>query len=284
MKHRLTPSHALKIGVDSNFSSRPCTVTFADETRFILTFKDMNKKKGADLNDHALVKLIQELDERSQHILNVILPQKCFSLTTILETDKQLLMEPEQVRSELGIQKNENGEKEINTKKRKLEQHCAPLEEHPSKKQEFQVESNTILVQALIKVKLEIVEFIDYITTLKLWVHLHVPKIEDGNNFGVQVQEEVLAELGRCEDFTVQSLSLSTKYFITRAKVIAKCFKHPGIKDFEECVHQLDEKTYIELITILRDLRNNYAIVYDFVQKNKDKILCPRNSYSGAMF
>jgi hypothetical protein len=49
-------------------------------------------------------------------------------------------------------------------------------------------------------------------------------------------------------------------------------------------VHQLDEKTYIEALTAMKDLRNNYAIVFDFVQKNKDKILCPRNSYTGTMF
>jgi hypothetical protein len=51
---------------------------------------------------------------------------------------------------------------------------------------------------------------------------MHVPKIEDGNNFGVAVQEEVLSELGRCEDFTVTSLAISTKYFLTRAKVVSK--------------------------------------------------------------
>lgn len=51
---------------------------------------------------------------------------------------------------------------------------------------------------------------------------MHVPKIEDGNNFGVAVQEEVLQELGRCEDFTVQSLAITTKYFLNRAKFVAK--------------------------------------------------------------
>jgi len=174
-----------------------------------------------------------------------------------------------------------------NRKKRKLELNTSVTiseGEPPLKKHENQVDCNPILVSTLNKVKLEIIEFIDSITTLKIWVHMHVPKIEDGNNFGVAVQEEVLQELGRCEDFTVQSLAITTKYFLTRAKIVAKCLKYPGIQDFEETVHQLDEKTYIELLTIMRDLRNNYAIVYDFVQKNKDKILCPRSSYTGSMF
>lgn len=65
---------------------------------------------------------------------------------------------------------------------------------------------------------------------------MHVPKIEDGNNFGVAVQEEVLSELGRCEDFNVQSLAISTKYYLTRAKILAKV--RTGISLFlSECAY-----------------------------------------------
>jgi hypothetical protein len=259
----------------------------------------MSKKKSqVVVEDVALVKIIEDLDVRSQHILKVVLPQKTVALTTVLEEDKEFRFKPIQVRCEIDYQKNHNngmtvemnGEKDANekSKKRKLELNNNSIQitegEPPLKKLETQVDSNPILVSTLNKVKLEIIEFIDSITTLKIWVHMHVPKIEDGNNFGVAVQEEVLQELGRCEDFTVQSLAITTKYFLTRAKIVAKCLKYPGIQDFEETVHQLDEKTYIELLTIMRDLRNNYAIVYDFVQKNKDKILCPRSSYTGSMF
>jgi len=265
----------------------------------------MSKKKSQVLEDVALVKIIEDLDVRSQNILKSVLPQKTVTLTTVLEEDKDFLYRPIQVRCEIEYQKNhshhnnntnsmivENGEnkeeKEGNekSKKRKLELNnsSVTISLEGEKKHNNQVNSNPIIVSTLNKVKLEIIEFIDSITTLKIWVHMHVPKIEDGNNFGVAVQEEVLQELGRCEDFTVQSLAITTKYFLSRAKIVAKCLKYPGIQDFEESVHQLDEKTYIELLTIMRDLRNNYAIVYDFVQKNKDKILCPRSSYTGSMF
>jgi hypothetical protein len=71
---------------------------------------------------------------------------------------------------------------------------------------------------------------------------MHVPKIEDGNNFGVAVQEEVLSELGRCEDFNVQSLSISTKYYLTRAKILAKVSSIESILSFlffELCLSQV---------------------------------------------
>jgi len=242
-----------------------------------------HRKKGNDANDQALVKVVEDLDTKSQQILKVILPQKVVSLTSTLEKDSDFSLKPSEVRCKHDFSKTENQP----NKKRKIEVESTIQTTSTAgtdNKIDHPVSSNQILMRIFGKIKLEIIEFIDYISTLKMWVHMHVPKIEDGNNFGVQVQEEVLSELTRCEDFTVQTLAISTKYYLFRAKVISKCIKYPDINDFMECVDQLDEKTYTELITSMRDLRNNYAIVYDFVQKNKDKVLCPRSSYTGTMF
>jgi hypothetical protein len=37
------------------------------------------------------------------------------------------------------------------------------------------------------------------INTVKIWIQLNIPRIEDGNNFGVSIQEETVSELSRAE-------------------------------------------------------------------------------------
>ena len=68
---------------------------------------------------------------------------------------------------------------------------------------------------------------------VKLWVQLLVPRIEDGNNFGVGVQDEIIAELARVEEAGFLSLDLMTKYFQTRARIVGKFKKHPHILDYK---------------------------------------------------
>ena len=67
------------------------------------------------------------------------------------------------------------------------------------------------------------------------------------------------------------------KYHITRAKLICKCHKYPGILDYQGAVCELDQKEYVNMRLTLLDLRNNYAILYDLITKNLEKIKNPRN-------
>lgn len=46
---------------------------------------------------------------------------------------------------------------------------------------------NEFIVQLVDKLKPEIVSLIEAVNTVKVWVMLLIPKIEDGNNFGVEV-------------------------------------------------------------------------------------------------
>lgn len=48
-------------------------------------------------------------------------------------------------------------------------------------------------------IKERILELIEIIDTVKVWIQLNIPRIEDGNNFGVSIQEETVNELSRAE-------------------------------------------------------------------------------------
>lgn len=68
-------------------------------------------------------------------------------------------------------------------------------DEHASKKsrqaQANQEDANTayyIIVTEHEALKVEITTLIEACSLLKLWLELHIPRIEDGNNFGVSVK------------------------------------------------------------------------------------------------
>lgn len=87
-----------------------------------------------------------------------------------------------------------------------------------------------------------------------MWVQLLIPRIEDGNNFGVSIQEETVAELRTVEGeaasyldqisrcfttaflpprFAFKDVSSETpsvcRYYITRAKLVSKIAKYPHV-------------------------------------------------------
>lgn len=55
-----------------------------------------------------------------------------------------------------------------------------------------------------------------------MWVSLLIPKIEDGNNFGVSVQEDTLAEIQQVEVEATNYLDQVSRYYISRGKLITK--------------------------------------------------------------
>lgn len=57
---------------------------------------------------------------------------------------------------------------------------------------------------------------------LKMWVTFLIPKIEDGNNFGVSIQEDTLGEIRTVEAETATFYEQITRYHMSRAKLISK--------------------------------------------------------------
>ena len=48
--------------------------------------------------------------------------------------------------------------------------------------------ANDYIIRLVDKIKPEIVSLLEAINTLRMWIVLLIPKIEDGNNFGVEVR------------------------------------------------------------------------------------------------
>ncbi|AFZ80620.1 subunit of proteaseome activator complex, putative [Theileria equi strain WA] len=139
------------------------------------------------------------------------------------------------------------------------------------------VPSHKQIFNELEKIKLEASELIEILGNIKLWIQLNVPRIEDGNNFGVGIQEEVIQELTRVEDTAFNLYDAIVKYYMARAKLSTKVLKYPNVDDYGEAIRELDEKEWIHIKITKVDMRNNYSMLYDLLCKNWEKIVKPKS-------
>ncbi|XP_044753397.1 proteasome activator complex subunit 3 isoform X1 [Coccinella septempunctata] len=140
------------------------------------------------------------------------------------------------------------------------------------------VPTNKHLVELVESVKPHIRKLVEDSNLMKMWISFMIPKIEDGNNFGVSIQEDTLAEVQSVESEAAAFFDQISRYFISRGKLISKVAKYPHIEDYRRAVEELDQKEYLSLWLTMSEIRNRYCSLHDIVVKNLDKIKKPRSN------
>uniref|UniRef100_H2ZNI9 Proteasome activator PA28 C-terminal domain-containing protein n=1 Tax=Ciona savignyi TaxID=51511 RepID=H2ZNI9_CIOSA len=126
--------------------------------------------------------------------------------------------------------------------------------------------------------KPELRSVVECCNTVRAWVQLQVPEMQDGNNFGVEVQAEVLEDVRRVESESQAFMEAVSMYYLARAEIAGKFAKHTGIQDFVYALQELDVKEFYLLRIIVREVRNSCITMLDMLSKNMDKILTPRTN------
>ena len=134
------------------------------------------------------------------------------------------------------------------------------------------VRCNKHIVELIDIVKPLVRQLVEDTNLLKMWVLFLIPRIEDGNNFGVSIQEEALTEIRTVEAEATTYFDQMSRYFLSRARIITKIAKYPHVDDFRRNVAEIDEKEFIYLRLTVAELRNHYASLHDIVTKNLEKI------------
>lgn len=126
--------------------------------------------------------------------------------------------------------------------------------------------------------------FVFIANLLKMWISFLIPKIEDGNNFGVSIQEDTLAEIQSVESEAAAFFDQISRYFVSRAKVVSKVAKYPHIEDYRRAAQEMDEKEYLSLWLVMSEVRNRYCSLHDIVIKNLEKLKKPRSSNADSLY
>ncbi|KAF8323241.1 proteasome activator pa28, REG alpha/beta subunit [Clavulina sp. PMI_390] len=132
--------------------------------------------------------------------------------------------------------------------------------------------------------KAEFEDMVQLCDKVKLWINLTMPRIEDGDNFGVQIQEEVLNELSRAQESAYSLRDAARSHHLVRAKLCAKLIKYPNVEDYVIAVQDHDEKQLFMARQHMFDVRNVYAILFDILTKNIQKIRAPKGNNSIGMY
>jgi len=140
------------------------------------------------------------------------------------------------------------------------------------------VPCNRKITKIINLVKPHIRQLVESANLLKMWITFLIPKIEDGNNFGVSIQEDTLGEIRTVEAEAATFYEQISRYFLTRGKIISKVAKYPHVEDYRQFIFELDEKEFLSLRLVLSEVRNHYATLYDLITKNIEKIVKPRTT------
>lgn len=116
---------------------------------------------------------------------------------------------------------------------------------------------------------------------IRLMIHLLVPPIECGNNFGTAVQDAVLKSISNCERTAINHLSRIDQ--MDRAKIVTKIQKHPAVDDFKYHLLTHDQKVLAKLLQNATEARNNYMVVYDMVIKNWHRLTDPKDTEAKSL-
>ncbi|XP_054286857.1 proteasome activator complex subunit 3 isoform X2 [Macrosteles quadrilineatus] len=218
-------------------------------------------------------------------------PAKILQLNQLLETPQFNQKDMNKVHQDLNIPVPEpitlnNSHMEPVSKKAKLELNCVndvggtKVFALPN----GTVPSNQTLSELIHTVKPHIKQLVEDTNLLKMWISFLIPKIEDGNNFGVSVQEDTLAEIQSVESEAAAFFDQISRYYASRAKVISKVAKYPHIEDYRRAVKELDEKEYLSLWLVMCEIRNRYCTLHDIVLKNIEKLKKPRSCNSESLY
>ncbi|XP_034023609.1 proteasome activator complex subunit 2 isoform X2 [Thalassophryne amazonica] len=146
------------------------------------------------------------------------------------------------------------------------------------------IKGNEKIMEVLEKVKPEIVALRETIITVSSWIQHLIPKIEDGNDFGVAIQEKILERIAAVKTKAEGFQTTINKYFLERGDAVGKASKETHVMDYRSLVHEKDMAAYSEIRVILLDIRGYYLELYDVINKNLEKVTNPKGEEKSSMY
>ncbi|KAM4606640.1 proteasome activator complex subunit 1 isoform 1-T3 [Polymixia lowei] len=249
---------------------------------------DIHPKSKKQVDDFC-----QQLTDEAEALVSTFFPQKIAEMEMLLKTSLSLddlaslkapldIPIPDPVKEEAKRKKKE--EKEAKEGKEGKKDKDSDKEEEDAGPPCGPICCNERVESLLKEVKPQIQTLKEKLNVVSMWVQLLIPKIEDGNNFGVAVQEKVFELLTNTRTKIEAFQTQISKYYSERGDAVAKASKQSHVGDYRQLVHELDQYQYCELRLVVLEIRNTYAVLFDIINKNYDKIKKPRGDCKALIY
>ncbi|XP_038131544.1 proteasome activator complex subunit 1 [Cyprinodon tularosa] len=234
----------------------------------------------------------QKLTKEAEQLLSKFFPEKIEQLEILLKTSFSC-DDLASLKAPLDIPIPDPAKEEAKRKKKEEKEAKEGKKDKEGEKEKEEEESgppcgpicsNERVESLLNEVKPEIQTLKEKLNTVSMWVQLQIPRIEDGNNFGVAVQEKVFELLTNTRTKIEAFQTQISKYYSERGDAVAKASKQPHVGDYRQLVHELDQYQYSELRLVVLDIRYTYAVLFDIINKNYDKIKKPRGDGKALIY
>ncbi|XP_004698546.1 proteasome activator complex subunit 2 [Echinops telfairi] len=218
----------------------------------------------------------QNLFQEAEEFLCTFLPQKITFLNQLLKEDSFNVTDPASIRAPLDIPIPDPPPKDDEMETDKPEKKDVP-------KCGF-LPGNEKILALLALVKPEVWTLKEKCILVITWIQHLIPKIEDGNDFGVAIQEKVLERVTAVKTKVETFQTTISKYFSERGDAVAKASKDTHVMDYRALVHERDEAAYRELSAMVLNLRTFYAELYHIISSNMEKITNPKGEEKPSMY
>eukprot|EP00756_Hemistasia_phaeocysticola_P006949 Hpha_TRINITY_DN14062_c0_g2::TRINITY_DN14062_c0_g2_i1::g.43866::m.43866/K06698/PSME3; proteasome activator subunit 3 (PA28 gamma) len=155
-----------------------------------------------------------------------------------------------------------------------------PADAPPSRKP---LPDNSTLRQYLKVAKREAISLHQAFNSIADLIMSLTPEIKDEDNFGVEVQENVLAEIAAMIVATTLIRDMETSYLAKRAEVESQLYKHPWAPTWPRVLRTLDMCQWDALEKSWRDMARITILSYSLLTSNQEKVFEPRREQVAMM-
>uniref|UniRef100_A0A2K5ENN6 Proteasome activator complex subunit 2 n=1 Tax=Aotus nancymaae TaxID=37293 RepID=A0A2K5ENN6_AOTNA len=233
----------------------------------------------------------QNLFQEAEEFLYRFLPQKIIYLNQLLQEDSLNVADLTSLRATLDIPIPDPPPKDDEMETDKQEKKEGKRDKRKGLNPLFLtvpkcgfLPGNEKLLSLLALVKPEVWTLKEKCILVITWIQHLIPKIEDGNDFGVAIQEKVLERVNAVKTKVEAFQTTISKYFSERGDAVAKASKETHVMDYRALVHERDEAAYGELRAMVLDLRAFYAELYHIISSNLEKIVNPKGEEKPSMY